>query len=233
MKIKGYEIVYEKIYGYLTKTSEIYNIRSTCASSTILCLGYGYGPSDLLNLVACGNCKKITTPGNTTTNSMGIFGGDDTVISGFTEWRFDPNNTFLFYPNYFYNLPPNTHESYMSVPFIRDDNTNVDSPWTWFYSNNTIFRKYMFKKEISTILCSSNCMIGFPVTCKLDLVLNGLAEFNVTIDYGDNQTASFTSASRTFNITKTYQNVGEYLIRVEIPSASIELHKILEISNCN
>jgi hypothetical protein len=228
----GYEIVYEKKYSVLSLTSELRNIESRCGDSTILCAGALNVPSDSLKIVACENCRNILR--NSQTNNSVLVNSSQNM-NQYVDWYFNPFQDFGFNSKEM-SVEEGSLNSTKNICWFLDP--DIISPtfieywdlYFWWQSNGYNI-KYVYLKEINNIWCPPSWRVGFPVTCKLDLILNGLAEFNVTIDYGDNQTASFTSASRTFNITKTYQNVGEYLIRVEIPSPFIFLEKRVQILN--
>ena len=56
----GYQIVYERLFSHKTTGGEIDLIAATCNSNTILCAGGRNINSQILILVSCGNCLKIT-----------------------------------------------------------------------------------------------------------------------------------------------------------------------------
>ncbi|CAF0865388.1 unnamed protein product [Brachionus calyciflorus] len=57
----GFQKVYDQFYSHRTMSSDLTTARSYCNSNSILCAGGGLVDSDILELVACGNCFQILT----------------------------------------------------------------------------------------------------------------------------------------------------------------------------
>jgi len=229
MELNGYEIVYKKDFKDQTYSSEIQSIGNSCRNTTVLCFAAGDKKSDSLIIVACGNCKKITTlniMNNTSTTETASTENFYQVESGLAYWYFSPNTSVGFSSNYLYFLP----NSFSGNLWWELDRRNENNDYYNGITNNTILNKYIFKKEINSLYCLSKRRIEIPLSCNLDLNPNSYTSFNITIDYGDNQTNSFISASNTISFTKSYENVGNYLIKVYIQPNSIQLNHSVQIS---
>jgi len=223
MEENGYELVYDKrYYFYFSDTSELVRIKNECTETTIICAGALNVISDLLNIVACGNCRQVFRSAN--------FSLIDTyqVNNEIVDWFFIPDDKFGFESKRMFSDETGVY-SRKNISWNLDVYNLLDNSWELI--NNGYHKKCIFKKEINSLSCPPNWRVGFPVTCKLKLILDRTTALNFRINYGDNQTTSFSSTSKTINITKTYQNVGEYLLRVEIPSANIVLEKRIQILN--
>ncbi|CAF1122101.1 unnamed protein product, partial [Brachionus calyciflorus] len=68
----GYQIVYNQLYSHYTSSLNLMSAKSICNYNSILCAGGSLANSDILELVACGNCFQVLT--NTTSNSPNLVG---------------------------------------------------------------------------------------------------------------------------------------------------------------
>ena len=59
LKNLGFVNIYNQTYFHATTNQEIYNLKSECNYFSILCVGSGQVGSDLMDVVACGNCLEI------------------------------------------------------------------------------------------------------------------------------------------------------------------------------
>ncbi|CAF1111037.1 unnamed protein product [Brachionus calyciflorus] len=83
----GFQKVYEKYYSFPTTSSDLTGAKMNCNSTSILCAaGHHEANSDILELVACGNCFQILI--NTTINSPNL------VRSAY--WYMTPGQSFGF-----------------------------------------------------------------------------------------------------------------------------------------
>ena len=85
----GFNLIYNETYDYITTDSEIYALKNTCASESILCIGGGPVGSDTMRLVACANCLAIIQP--TLLNQPRYV--------GFAYWYFTETKGFGFSPD--------------------------------------------------------------------------------------------------------------------------------------
>jgi len=216
----GYQTVYEKQTNETTLNSEILDIFEACSESDIFCVGRGRNVSDNINIMACGNCRKIILKAANWFMSVSL--NYDSVNAELVNWEFYPSSDIRFESNDAYNQQMSYHYKYLFWN-IGTERYSDSSYW-----DGGIYMKYIFKKAMNSLLCPSNWPVGISVSCKLDIALNGIRTFNVTVDYGDGQISTLTSNSKTINFTKIYQNPGEYLIKVNI-SSSILLEKIIDI----
>ena len=81
--------VYEQFYSHSTMSTDLDNARSQCNTTSILCAAGGLVNSDILDLVACGNCYAVLSP--TTLNSP--------VFVGSVYWYMTAGKSFGFSPN--------------------------------------------------------------------------------------------------------------------------------------
>ncbi|CAF0997441.1 unnamed protein product, partial [Brachionus calyciflorus] len=86
----GFQIVYDQFYSHGTMYSDMSLAKSYCNSNSILCAGGSLTNSDILELVACGNCYQIFR--NTTLNSPNLIGS--------VYWYMTPGKSFGFSPIY-------------------------------------------------------------------------------------------------------------------------------------
>ncbi|CAF0991711.1 unnamed protein product [Brachionus calyciflorus] len=86
----GFLKVLDQFYSFNTTTLDLMNARSNCNSNSILCAAGGLVNSDILELVACGNCFQIMT--NTTLNTPKLVGS--------VYWYLTPGKSFGFSPSF-------------------------------------------------------------------------------------------------------------------------------------
>ncbi|CAF1030617.1 unnamed protein product [Brachionus calyciflorus] len=86
----GFQIVYDQFYSLGTMYSDMSLAKSYCNLSSILCTGGSLTNSDILELVACGNCNQIFR--NTTLNSPNLVGS--------VYWYMTPGQSFGFSPSF-------------------------------------------------------------------------------------------------------------------------------------
>ncbi|CAF0966961.1 unnamed protein product, partial [Brachionus calyciflorus] len=85
----GFQKVYDQFYSHVTMYSDLELARTYCNSTSILCAGGSLTNSDILELVACGNCLQILT--ETTLNSPNLVGS--------VYWYMTPDLSFGFSPS--------------------------------------------------------------------------------------------------------------------------------------
>ncbi|CAF0962669.1 unnamed protein product [Brachionus calyciflorus] len=84
----GFQKVYDQFYSNYTMYSDLAIAKSYCTSTSILCAGGGQTNTDILELVACGNCFQILT--NTAKNLARLVGS--------VYWYLTPGESFGFSP---------------------------------------------------------------------------------------------------------------------------------------
>ncbi|CAF1098867.1 unnamed protein product, partial [Brachionus calyciflorus] len=87
----GFQIVYDQFYSNSTIYSDLTLLRNYCNPNSILCAGGGLANSDILLLVACGNCYQILT--NTTKNSPKLVGSVYWYMTIDYSFGFSPSST--------------------------------------------------------------------------------------------------------------------------------------------
>lgn len=75
MLSSGYSLVYDKTYAHETSSSEIDELGKRCTETSFMCLGGGRVESDIMDLVACGNCLTLIkrTPQDIPTFNSGAY----------------------------------------------------------------------------------------------------------------------------------------------------------------
>jgi len=93
----GYLIEYNQFYSHETVSNEIDTISAKCNSTSILCIGGSDVVTNLLLVVACGNCQKITK----VTSSVSVAYFDTTAF-----WYRVPGSSIGFSPTLTIDLSP-------------------------------------------------------------------------------------------------------------------------------
>jgi hypothetical protein len=91
----GYSYVYNKPYNHKTTSSEMDKIKSSCLSTTNLCLGGRDSKNDVLLVLSCGLCSVVFN--KTTVNTPNLHNGAywyyTPDVSGSQSMGFAPNST--------------------------------------------------------------------------------------------------------------------------------------------
>jgi hypothetical protein len=84
----GFRLVYNYTYDHVTTTAEILSLQRQCTSSSVICVGGNRFNEDILRVVACVNCLKVT---QTNLNQPQYYDA--------AYWYFTDNKSFGFAPS--------------------------------------------------------------------------------------------------------------------------------------
>ncbi len=201
----GFKIVYQQSYDTVTYRNDIEIIKNQCGYRTTLCLAGGKVGSDRLELIACGNCMKITT--ETSRNSPNL------IESNY--WYYHPGLSMGF------SRSPNI----IQEPYdIYDLNDNLILSWTLDHLEKSRlgallpgsnYNKYIFIKDSLNLECPKNWFLEREFNCALHIS----SEYQLTIIevyFDDGTSTYFETTVSVINFKKVFNSEGIHTIRAYV-----------------
>ncbi|CAF1084123.1 unnamed protein product, partial [Brachionus calyciflorus] len=87
----GFQKIYDQFYSHFTTSSDLTQAKSYCYTNSTLCAGGSVNGSDILEIVACGNCFQILT--NTALNLPNLVGSVYWYMTSGYSFGFSPSST--------------------------------------------------------------------------------------------------------------------------------------------